>query len=67
MIFGLYFLQIINKALITLYMSVPLVSPVLYAVLFGAAAIVLLSLIVIKPIRLLSKMNIAEEIKTSAD
>lgn len=66
-IFGLYFLQIINKALSMLEMSVPLTHPLLYAVIFGAAAFVILTAVAIKPVRMLSKMNIAEEIKTSAD
>lgn len=66
-IFGLYFLQIVAKALTSLYMSVPLTMPVLYAVLFGALSFALLSLAAIRPIYMLSKMNIAEEIKTSAD
>ena len=67
MIFSLYFLQIINKGLTMLDISIPLVSPVLFAVLFGASAFVVLLIITVKPLRMLSKMNIAEEIKTSAD
>ena len=66
-LFGLFFLTLLNKALSLLNMSIPLVHPVLYALLFGAAAFAVLLVVVIKPIRMLSKMNIAEEIKTSAD
>ena len=66
-IFGRFFLEITNKALSMLNMSMPLVTPLLYAVGFGAVAFVLLMIVVFKPIRMLSKMNIAEEIKTSAD
>ena len=66
-IFGMYFLQIISRALTVLSMSVPLVSPLMYALIFGAAAFLILSVTVIKPIAMLSSMNIAEEIKTSAD
>ena len=66
-IFGMYFLQIISRALTALSMSVPLVSPLMYALIFGAAAFLILSVTVIKPIAMLSSMNIAEEIKTSAD
>lgn len=67
MIFGVYFLQIISKALSTLNLSVPLVQPVFYALLFGIGAFIILLTVMIKPIRMLSRMNIAEEIKTSAD
>ena len=63
----MYFLQIISRALTALSMSVPLVSPLMYALIFGAAAFLILSVTVIKPIAMLSSMNIAEEIKTSAD
>lgn len=66
-IFGTFFLGIIQNALSSLNMSVPLEAPLLYATLFGIIAFVLLLPVVIKPIRMLSKMNIAEEIKTSAD
>lgn len=66
-IFGRFFLGIINKALSLLKLSIPLVTPTLYALCFGAVSFVLLLVVVIKPIRMLSKMNIAEEIKTSAD
>lgn len=66
-IFGLYFLQIIIKALDMLNMSVEVSSPVLYALLFGAGTFVLLLTVSIRPLMQLSKMNIAEEIKTSAD
>ncbi len=66
-LFGLFFLTLLNKALSLLNMSIPLVHPVLYALLFGATAFAVLLVVVIKPIRMLSKMNIAEEIKTSAD
>ena len=66
-IFGRFFLEITNKALSTLDMSMPLVTPLLFALFFGAIAFVLLLVVVFKPIRMLSKMNIAEEIKTSAD
>lgn len=66
-VFGLYFLQIITKALGLLKMSFPLVQPVLSAVIAGAAAFILLLIVVIKPVRMLSRMNIAEEIKTNAD
>lgn len=66
-IFGQLFLSVVQKALSVLNMSVPLESPFLYAVLFGAVTFLLLLPVVIKPVRMLSKMNIAEEIKTSAD
>lgn len=66
-VFGMYFLQIINKALTMLNMSVPLINPLLYALIFGAAAFAILTIAAVKPVRMLSKMNIAEEIKTSAD
>lgn len=66
-IFGRFFLVIMQKALSLLNMSVPLESPLLYALIFGIVAFVLLLPVVIKPIKMLSKMNIAEEIKTSAD
>ncbi len=66
-IFGMYFLQIVSRALTDLNMSVPLVSPLMYALIFGAASFVILSVTVIKPLAMLSHMNIAEEIKTSAD
>ena len=66
-IFGIYFLQIINKALDMLSMSLPLDNSALYAILFGICSFVLLLTVAVKPIRMLSKMNIAEEIKTSAD
>ena len=66
-IFGMYFLQIINKALAMLYMTVPLIDPLMFAVIFGICALVILTIAAIKPVRMLSKMNIAEEIKTSAD
>ncbi len=66
-LFGLFFTNTINKALNVLDMSVPLVEPVGTAILFGAAAFIILMLTSLKPLRELSKMNIAEEIKTSAD
>ena len=66
-IFGRFFLVIIQKALSLLNMSVPLESPLLYALIFGTVTFVLLLPVVIKPVRMLSKMNIAEEIKTGAD
>ncbi|MBQ8133840.1 MAG: hypothetical protein IJ192_05490 [Clostridia bacterium] len=66
-IFGMYFLQIITKALSQLHMSVPLIQPLLYAVIFGAGAFVILTVVIMKPLKMLSKMNIAEEIKTNAD
>ena len=67
MVLSLYFLRIVDKALVMLYMSVPFNNPVLYAVLFGILCFVLLTSAAIRPMRMLSKMNIAEEIKTSAD
>ena len=66
-VFARFFLNIINKALSLLSLTVPLTSPLLYALLFGTAAFAVLLVVVIKPLRMLSKMNIAEEIKTSAD
>ncbi len=66
-LYAMYFLLILSKALSLLEMSVPLVHPVLYAVLFGAAAFAILMVVAVRPLRALSKMNIAEEIKTSAD
>ncbi len=66
-IFGMYILKIINKALSMLNMSVSLIHPLLYAVIFGAAVFVILMVVAVKPVRMLSKMNIAEEIKTSAE
>ncbi len=66
-IFGMYFLQIINKALSMLYMTVPLIDPLMYALIFGICAFVILTIAAVKPVRMLSKMNIAEEIKTGAD
>ena len=66
-LFGLYFLQIISKALSMLNMSVPLVPPFGYAVLFGVCVFIILLVSVIKPIRALAHMNMAEEIKTAAD
>ena len=66
-IFGRFFLGIVQKALSLLNMSVPLESPLLYALIFGTVMFVLLLPVVIKPVRMLSKMNIAEEIKTGAD
>ena len=65
--FGYFFLGITEKALSMLDMSLPLFHPMLYSVFFGAAAFVLLLVVALKPIRMLSKMNIAEEIKTGAD
>ena len=47
--------------------SIPLVNPALYSVLFGALAIAVLLIVTVKPLRMLSRMNIAEEIKTSTD
>ena len=67
LLFGMYFLGILDQALTMLDLSVPMVTPLPYALLFGAAAFVVLLIVVVKPIRMLSKMNIAEEIKTSAD
>ena len=66
-IFGLYFLYICNKALTTLNMSVPLTDPLLYSLLFGVIAFFVLLTSALKPVAELGKMNIAEEIKTSAD
>ena len=66
-LFGLYFLNIISKALSLLEMSVPLVQPVYTAVVSGIAVFLILLITAVKPVRLLSKMNISEEIKTSAD
>ena len=65
--FGCFFLSITEKAISMLNMSLPLVHPLMYAALFGCVAFALLLVVVIKPIKMLSKMNIAEEIKTSAD
>ena len=67
MLFSGYFLQIVSKALMMLDLGCPLVDPVLYTIVFGAVSFVLLLIVIIKPIRMLSRMNIAEEIKTSAD
>lgn len=64
---GCFFLGILNKALGMLKLSIPLVTPLLNALIFGCAAFAVLLVVVIKPVRMLSKMNIAEEIKTSAD
>lgn len=66
-LFSGYFLQIVSKALMMLDLGCPLVDPVLYTIVFGAVSFVLLLIVIIKPIRMLSRMNIAEEIKTSAD
>ena len=66
-IFGQLFLAVVQKALSGLNMSIPLESPLLYAVIFAVIMFLLLLPVVIKPVRMLSKMNIAEEIKTSAD
>ena len=66
-IFGLYFLHIISKALTLLDMSVPVKDPVLFAVITGVVSFIILMATILKPVRLLSKMNIAEEIKMSAD
>ena len=67
LIFGMYFLNITETALRQINMGFPMVEPLMYAVLFGALSFVVLMAVVIKPIKMLSKMNIAEEIKTSAD
>ena len=67
MLFGLYFLQIISKALSMMSLKVPLAEPWLYTLLFGAGAFIILLVVVIKPLRMIGKMNIAEEIKTGAD
>ena len=66
-IFGLYFLNIIRSALSLMALSVELVSPFGVAVMFGAGAFALLMTVAIKPVMMLSKMNIAEEIKTGTD
>lgn len=65
--FGWFFLGIVAKALSMLDMSLPLVHPLMYAAFFGCAAFVLLLVVIFKPLRMISRMNIAEEIKTSAD
>ena len=66
-VFGLYFLQIIEKALTLMEITVPVVNGGLYAVLFGLASALLLMVTCLRPIRELSKMDMAQEIKTSAD
>ena len=48
-------------------MSVPLTDPLLYSLLFGVIAFFVLLTSALKPVAELGKMNIAEEIKTSAD
>ena len=67
MLYSGFFLQIVSKALIMLNLGCPLVDPVFYTVVFGVVSFFILLVVVIKPIRMLSKMNIAAEIKTSAD
>lgn len=66
-LFGMYFLRIINKALSMIDLNIPLIAPMGFGCLFGLCAFVILLIVVIKPIRMLSRMNMAEEIKTSAD
>lgn len=63
-IFGSYFLYITNKALESLNMSVPLADPFIYAFLFGIAAFAVLLIAAVKPMKMVSKMNVAEEIKS---
>lgn len=65
--FSLYFLNVIGKALTMINMNVVLVSPVLYSVIFGAIASLLMMIVVIKPVRMLSKMDVVKEIKTDSD
>ncbi len=63
-IFGSYFLYITNRALESLNMSVPLADPFIYAFLFGIAAFAVLLIAAVKPMKMVSKMNVAEEIKS---
>ena len=65
--FSLYFLNVIGKALTMINMTVILVSPVLYSVIFGVIASLLMMIVVIKPVRMLSKMDVVKEIKTNSD
>ena len=65
--FSLYFLNVIGKALTMINMTVVFVSPVLYSVIFGAIASLLMMIVVIKPVRMLSKMDVVKEIKTDSD
>jgi hypothetical protein len=48
-------------------MTVVLVSPVLYSAIFGVTASLLMMIVVIKPVSMLSKMDIVKEIKTDSD
>jgi len=48
-------------------MTVVFVSPVLYSVIFGVIASLLMMIVVIKPVRMLSKMDVVKEIKTDSD
>ena len=65
--FSLYFLNSIGKALTMINMTVVFVSPVLYSVIFGVIASLLMMIVVIKPVRMLSKMDVVKEIKTDSD
>ena len=65
--FSLYFLNVIGKALTMINMTVVFVSPVLYSVIFGVIASLLMMIVVIKPVRMLSKMDVVKEIKTDSD
>ena len=65
--FSLYFLNVIGKALTMINMTVVLVSPVLYSAIFGVTASLLMMIVVIKPVSMLSKMDIVKEIKTDSD
>ena len=65
--FSLYFLNSIGKALTMINMTVVFVSPVLYSVIFGVIASLLMMIVVIKPVRMLSKMDVVKEIKTESD
>ena len=66
-IYGCYFLGLISKSLDLLSMSVPLVQAEIFAPFFGLAGIIILSLAAVRPVVMISRMDMAEEIKTNAD
>ncbi len=65
--FSLYFLNVVGKALAMINMTVVLASPVLYSVIFGVITSLIMMIVVIKPVRMLSKMDVVKEIKTDSD
>ena len=64
---GVYFLNVINKALGSLEMNVPLIVNPLYIIAFAIIIFLLITATSVKPMRSLSKMMISEEIKISTD